>query len=47
MLDCACLLTTSGSVVLVYPYSEKSDKLYSPLQRAKRESPMNNSWWQE
>nr|DAI93528.1 MAG TPA: hypothetical protein [Bacteriophage sp.] len=31
--DCACLLTTSGSVVLVYPYSEKSDKLYSPLQR--------------
>nr|DAH93388.1 MAG TPA: hypothetical protein [Caudoviricetes sp.] len=33
--DCACLLTTSGSVVLVYPYNEKSDKLYSPLQRAK------------
>ncbi|MDQ7606645.1 superinfection exclusion protein B, partial [Salmonella enterica subsp. enterica serovar Agona] len=31
----------------MYPYSEKSDKLYSPLQRAKRESPMNNSWWQE
>nr|DAU96439.1 MAG TPA: hypothetical protein [Caudoviricetes sp.] len=31
--DCACLFTTSGSVVLVYPYSEKSDKLYSPLQR--------------
>lgn len=31
----------------MYPYSEKSDKLYSPLQKAKRESPMNNSWWQE
>lgn len=31
----------------MYPYSEKSDKLYSPLQRVKRESPMNNSWWQE
>lgn len=30
---CACLFTTSGSVVLVYPYSEKSVKIFSPLQR--------------
>lgn len=29
----ACLFTTSGSVVLVYPYSEKSVKIFSPLQR--------------
>ncbi|AXZ72546.1 TPA: hypothetical protein HL449_12360 [Escherichia coli] len=28
--DCACLLTTSGSVVLVYPYSEKNSKILSP-----------------
>ncbi|EAA1889258.1 superinfection exclusion protein B, partial [Salmonella enterica subsp. enterica serovar Fluntern] len=30
----------------MYPYSEKSDKLYSPPTESKRESPMNNSWWQ-
>ncbi len=40
------LLSTSGEVVLVYPYSEKSVKIFSPLQ-SDGLSPMDNNWLQE
>lgn len=40
------LLSTSGEVVLVYPYSEKSVKIFSPLQ-SDGFSPMDNNWLQE